>query len=177
MDCIYNEGERYSINITLNTVISIEIDRLVMKDKNNVLAFTLLNHSKREISSPIITKLYFIKSEIDEILNKSFKSLKDGNSIQESINIEVDIEILPEYYLRDVVLLQMFDDFSQKDFQYTTVKLLKYAKEGRMLLVTIKDEPVGFAVLNRERTKILKKYIDTDYRSLGIEEIFELERR
>mgnify|MGYP001653298500 CR=1 FL=1 len=131
MNYINTQGQRLSMKITLHTTVYIEGDRVVMKNKNNVLAFVLLNHNKGEITPATITKLYFIKPEIEEILNRSLKSLKDGNSIQENIDIEVNIEILPEYYFRDVVLLQMFDNFSQKYSKYTTVKLLQYAKEGR----------------------------------------------
>lgn len=175
MNYINTQEQRLSMKITLHTTVYIEGDRVVMKNKNNVLAFVLLNHNKGEITSATITKLYFIKPEIEEILNRSLKSLKDGNSIQENIDIEVNIEILPEYYFRDVVLLQMFDNFSQKYSKYTTVKLLQYAKEGRMLLVTIKDQPVGFGILDKEKSKILKTYLDSHYKNLGIEQIFNYE--
>lgn len=175
MNYIKTQGQRLSMKITLHTTVYIEGDRVVMKNKNNVLAFVLLNHNKGEITSATITKLYFIKPEIEEILKRSLKSLTDGSSIQENIDIEVNIEILPEYYFRDVVILQMFDNFSQKHSKYTTVELLQYAKEGRMLLVTIKDQPVGFGLLDKEKAKILKTYIDTHYKHLGIEQIFNHE--
>ena len=162
------------MKITLHATLCIEGDRVVMKNKNNVLAFALLDNNG-EFFSSTITKLYFIKPQIEEVLKKSLKSLKDGSSIQENIDIEVNIEILPEYYFRDVVLLQMFDNFSQKHSKYTTVKLLKHAKEGRMLLVTINDQPVGFGILDKEKAKILKTYIDTHYKHLGIEQIFNYE--
>lgn len=174
MNYINTQGQRLSMKITLHTTVYIEGDRVVMKNKNNVLAFALLDNNG-EFFSSTITKLYFIKPQIEEVLKKSLKHLKDGNRIQESINIEVNIEILPEYYFRDVVLLQMFDNFSQKNSKYTTVKLLKHAKEGRMLLVTIKDQPVGFGLLDKEKAKILKTYIDTHYKHLGIEQIFNHE--
>lgn len=168
------QGQMFSMKITLHATLCIEGDRVVMKNKNNVLAFALLDNNG-EFFSSTITKLYFIKPQIEEVLKKSLKHLKDGNRIQESINIEVNIEILPEYYFRDVVLLQMFDYFSQKNSKYTTVKLLKHAKEGRMLLVTINDQPVGFGILDKEKSKILKTYLDSHYKNLGIEQIFNYE--
>lgn len=175
MNYIKTQGQRLSMKITLHTTVYIEGDRVVMKNNNNVLAFVLINRNKGEITSATITKLYFIKPEIEEILNRSLKSLKDGSSIQENIDIEVNIEILPEYYFRDVVLLQMFDNFSQKYSKYTTVELLQCAKEARMLLVTIKDQPVGFGILDKEKSKILKTYLDSHYKNLGIEQIFNYE--
>ena len=69
----------------------------------------------------------------------------------------------------------MFDNFSQKYSKYTTVELLQYAKEARMLLVTIKDQPVGFGILDKEKSKILKTYLDSHYKNLGIEQIFNYE--
>lgn len=174
MNYINTQGQRPSMKITLHATLCIEGDRVVMKNKNNVLAFALLDNNG-EFFSSTITKLYFIKPQIEEVLKKSLKHLKDGSSIQENINIEVDIEMLPEYYFRDVILLQMFDNFSQKYSKYTTVKLLQYAKEGRMLLVTIKDQPVGFGLLDKEKSKILKTYLDSHYKNLGIEQIFNHE--
>ena len=72
MNYINTQGQRLSMKITLHTTVYIEGDRVVMKNKNNVLAFALLDNNG-EFFSSTITKLYFIKPQIEEVLKKSLK--------------------------------------------------------------------------------------------------------
>lgn len=167
------EGKYFTETIPVTTHISIEKDRVVMRNNRNVLAFGCLN-SNKDNYFPLHTRFYSIKPYLEEIFEEVFPILLNGESVEKEISIPLAIQTLPEYYLCNIKLLELLDKFSKENEGYTTIQLLELAQENRVLLVTSNEDPISFAVVDEDKNKIVATYVDVDYRDLGIETIYDM---
>lgn len=165
------QNQRFTDNLEIDTEIAIEGNRIVVRKKRNVLAYGTLNDSGDEIRG-IYTKLYTISNNIERIVKEVFPTLHDGKVIKKNIILPIVMEIAPEFYSHDVVLIDMFDSFVQQEQEYSTIGLLEYLANGRILAISSNDDPIAFGILDENREEILKTYTDTEYQDIGVEKMF-----
>lgn len=110
---MYIQNQRFTDDLKIDTEISVESGRIVVRIGRNVLAYAILKDSGDEIQD-IYTKLYTVRNNIEQIVREVFPILQDCKTIRRDIIIPIAIEVAPEFYSHDVVLIDMFDDFVQK---------------------------------------------------------------
>ena len=81
-----------------------------------------------------------------------------------NLTLPIMIGIAPEYLSEDVAMLDLLTGVGDKnDSQYSKESFIKEIKRGNVVVVLLKDDPVAYAVINKE-DEIAEMYIEYSFR-------------
>lgn len=88
--------------------------------------------------------------------------------IVKNICVDVQIYLAPDFFAKDVALLQLRKGVGDKNnSRYTEEEFVKEIEEGNVIVAMLRDDPIGYAIFNKG--KVVECYVEWGFRDSKLE--------